>query len=110
MGSAGLARAPGADGVEILQREAERIHQLVAAGAGRAGAVRSIRSRSVFGAASVLRLERRHVGERRRRRRAEQVLENPLAAQHRRRAIGVRGHHQDRALAEQPAPRIVGRA
>ena len=42
------------------------------------------------------------------RRRAEHVLENPLAAQHRCRAVGARRDHQEAALAEQPAPRIVG--
>ena len=42
-----------------------------------------------------------------RRRRADDVLEDPRAAQHRRRAIGVRRRHQDAALAEQaPAIRI----
>ena len=36
------------------------------------------------------------------------VLEHPLAAQHRRRALGVRRHRQDAAVAQQPAARLVG--
>ena len=46
---------------------------------------------------------------RRRRRHAEDVLEDPLAAPHRRGARGVRRHRQDAALAEQPAPLAVFR-
>ena len=42
-----------------------------------------------------------------RRRRAEHVLENPLAARHRRRAGGDRRHRQHAALPEQAAPRVV---
>ena len=81
-----------------------RIHQLVAAGAGRVRAVLrhplAHREHAAFGVGV---LQRRHVGRRRRRRRAEDVLENPLAAQDRRRAVGVRGHRQDAAVAEQAA-------
>ena len=47
--------------------------------------------------------ELRHVGRRRRRRAAEQHFHHPLAAQHRRRAIGVRGQREDAALAEHAA-------
>ena len=53
-------------------------------------------------------VERRHVGRRRRRRRAEQHFHHPLAAQHRRGAIGDRGQRQDAALAEQAAAVRVG--
>ncbi len=56
----------------------------------------------------VLRLEAvRHVRRRRRHRRAQDVVENELAAQHRRRAVRLRRHEQDAALAEQAHP--VGR-
>ena len=48
-------------------------------------------------------VERRHVRRRRRRRRAEQHFHHPLAALHRRGAIGDRGQRQDAALAEQAA-------
>ena len=47
-------------------------------------------------------------GRRRRHRRAEQVLENPLAALHRRRAVAGRRDRQDAAVTEQPAARAVG--
>ena len=47
-------------------------------------------------------------GRRLRRRRAEQVLQDPLAALDRRRAVAGRGDGQDAALAEQAAPRAVG--
>ena len=52
-------------------------------------------------------LERRHVGRRRRRRRAEHVFQNPFAAAHRRGARGVRGHRQNAAVPEQPAALAV---
>ena len=39
IGARGSLRPPGADGVEVLQREAERVHELVAAGARRVGAM-----------------------------------------------------------------------
>ena len=51
-------------------------------------------------------LERRHVRRRRRRRRAEQHLQHPLAALHRRGAIGHRREQQDAALRQQAAARL----
>jgi len=54
--------------------------------------------------AVLVRHELRHVGRRRWRRRSQQVLEHPLAAKNDRRAIGIRRHGQDAALAEQAAP------
>ena len=106
--AARFADAPGADRVEILQREAEPIHRAVTARARRVGAValQPLADRTRLGACRLL--EGRHVRRRRRRRRAEQVLENPLAAQCRRRAVGVRGGQQDAALAQQPAARLAG--
>ena len=62
--------------------------------------------RGAGGAARVL-LERRHVGRRKRRRAAEQVLQDPLAALHGRRAIRVGGDEQHAALAEQTAAGIA---
>ena len=60
---AGLARAPRADGVEVLEREAERVHH--ACGSSRTPGwrgARSIRSRIVCGVAPrLVLLERRHV-------------------------------------------------
>ena len=52
-------------------------------------------------------LERRHVRRGRRWRRAEDVLEDPFAADHGRRAGRVGGHGQDAPLAEQAAPHAV---
>src|SRR4051794_9858583 len=55
-----------------------------------------------------LRRERRHVWRWRRRRRAKQVVEYPLGAENRRRAVTVRCDSQDAALPEQPAPAGLG--
>ena len=55
------------------------------------------------------RLERGNAGNGRRRRRAQQVLENPLAANDRRRSIGIRRHGQDAAVPEQSSAMAVGR-
>ena len=52
------------------------------------------------------RLERRHVWRRRGGWRREQVLENPLAAQHRRSAGAIRGQRQDAPLPQQAAARL----
>ena len=58
--------------------------------------------------ADVLLVQRRDVRRRRRRRHALNVLEDERAAQHRRRAVRIRGRHQDGALAEQaPARRLL---
>src|SRR5690606_25789334 len=57
----------------------------------------------------VRRPERRHVRRRRWGRRAEQVLEDPLAADDRRGAVGIRSDRQYAAVAEEPATRVVGR-
>ena len=46
-------------------------------------------------------LQRRNLGRRRRRWRAEQVCEDPLAAQHRRGPVGIRSHRQDTGLTEE---------
>src|SRR3954451_15310601 len=53
-------------------------------------------------------LERRHIGRWRWRRRAENILEDVLAAKHDRRAIRIRRHREHRALAEQAASVLVG--
>src|SRR5262245_21531222 len=49
-------------------------------------------------------IQRRHVRWRRRRRRPDQVLENPFSAKNRRSAICTGSLHQDAALPEQPTP------
>src|SRR5437870_9105213 len=55
----------------------------------------------------VIFLERRNVWRRRRRRRAENVLQYPFAAQHRRSAVGVRSDRENTALTKQPHPSLI---
>ena len=75
-----LDLAPAPDGVVVLERKPDRVHQLVAARAGRVGPVggqplayrrRPLTAPRLF--------ELRHVGRRGRRRHAQQVVEHPLA-------------------------------
>jgi hypothetical protein len=93
--------APAADGVEVLEREAERIDDAVARVARR---VRTVRLEPRAHGARLLPFddldERLDVGRRRLGRRTEHVLEQPLAAQHRGSSIRVRGHEQHATLAE----------
>ena len=99
MRPARLARPPRADGVEVLEREADRVHHLVAACAHRIRAM--LRHQLAHRLRLVVRARSpsaRHVRRRRRRRRAEHVLEDPLAAHDRRRPLGVRRQRQDAAL------------
>ncbi len=104
----GLTRAPGARRIEILEREPEGIHHLVAPRAGRTGAVPFHALTQGARRLIVALLERGHVGKWRRWRRAEHVLENPFAAEDRCGPIRPRRHHQQTTLTEQAAPRIVG--
>ena len=104
-----VAQPPRAHGVEVLEREPDRVHQAVTGGTGGVRPVllhllphRARRARGLaFG-------QRGHVGRGHRRRRPEHVLEHPLASQHRRRGVGVGGDHQYRALAQQPTAGVVG--
>jgi len=103
----GFEIAPGADGVEVLERKADRVHQRVA---GRAGRIRLVRRESLAQCgvgAEIGFLKCRDLGRRRRRRRAEQILQYPLAANDGRGPVGVRGHHQYAALAEQAEARGI---
>ena len=85
------------------------VHPLMTRGAGRALPVllhlladgRPLAGRPGF-------LEGRHVGRRRRRGRAEDVVEEVLAPDHRRRPRRVRRHGQDARVAEQSGPPRVG--
>ena len=99
--------APRAGDVEVLERQADRIDHAVARRARRVRAV-LLHALAHRAQPAVFRLRRRfevrHVRRRRRRRRAEQHFHHPLAAQHRRGAIGVRRQRQDAAVAEQAAP------
>ena len=98
--------APRAGRVVVLERQAERVDHAVARVARRVLAVllHALAHRQRPAAAGRLHLvELGHVGRRRRRRAAEQHFHHPLAAIHRRRAIGVRRQHQDAAVAENAA-------
>ncbi len=101
---------PLAGRVEVLEREAGRVDHRVAGGAGRVVAVlrHPLAHRRRPGLRPLLR-QRRHVRRRIGRRRAEDVVEDPLAANHRRGPDRGRGHRQDAAVAEQAAARAVGR-
>ncbi len=103
-----LDRAPAADRVEFLERQAGRVHQVVARGAG---LVRAVLGQPLAnGEIAVHRvvLQRRNVGQRRRGRDAQKIPEDPLAAKHRRGPGGVGRDHQNARLAEQAAaPAVV---
>src|SRR5690606_25823800 len=104
-----LELSPLADRVEALERLAERIDDAVAVVARRLGPMP--REALAHGARHVAehgREVRLDVRRHRRRRRAEEMLHDPRTAQHRRRAVRIRGHHQHAALAEQAeAPLVV---
>src|SRR5262245_44199009 len=53
--------------------------------------------------------ERRHVGRWRRWRRSKNILQDPLAAQHRRSAVRVRSHSENTSLSKEPAAYAVVR-
>ena len=100
--------APRANGVEVLEAEAERIHAAMARRADGVLAVflellahRRRRSDLRF-------VEIRHIGRRLRRRGIQEIVEDPLAAQHRRRARRVRGDREDAALRQHAAARRGG--
>ena len=106
---AGVARAPGADGIEILHREADGIHGFVTVCANRIGAM--LGHLLAHGAGSLTLLipfQRRYVRWRRRHRRTENVFEDPLAAHNRRGSLGVRCKRENASLPQQSAARIIG--
>ncbi len=106
---AAVLGAPQADHVVVLEGEADRVHGPVTGGAGRVLAVllEPRAHRHVLHIGGVL-LQRRNVGRGLGRRRAQQHVHHPLAAQHRRSAIGVRGERQHAGVAEQAAAVVVG--
>src|SRR5436309_12838609 len=96
--------SPATDRIEILQRKADRVHQVMAA---RTGGIDTVLGQSLTDRKRSRRrvvLQRWHVWQRWRRRRSKDVFENPLAANHRRGPRGIRGHRENAALAQQPAP------
>ena len=91
-GLAGVVVPPSSHGVEIFQRESDRIHARVAAGAGRIGAMpkhRFAHGERLAGCRSCG-IQRRNIRRRRRRRRGQQILQNILAPQHRLRCASNR--------------------
>ncbi len=109
-GPPALGGAGPADAVELLEAEADRIHQRVAAAAGDQLAVRGVAL-----AGGQRRIERRrlrvHAGRRRGQRLAQEALAHQLAAVDRRRRVGAGVDRQHRAAGEQPAaPGGVDRA
>ena len=78
----GVGRSPAPHGVVVLQCEADRIHQPMTARARRIPAMfgETIPHRHRAMRSGFLVFERRNVRRRRRRRYAEQIVENPLAA------------------------------
>ena len=84
-----------------------RAWQLAQAGLARCWIIASRIGKRLAGFAA-FRLQRRNVRRRRRRRRCEQILQHPLAAQHRRRPGRVGGERQDASLAQQSAARAAG--
>ncbi len=109
-----VERAPAAHGVEVLERDAHRLEDLVARRAHRVRAVHLERlphrghlhvTRGVGGPFH----QRRHVRRRVRRRHAQERLQEPLAARDRRRAGRVRRHRHQRALAQQAAAHVERR-
>ena len=99
---------PPPDGVKVLERETGRVHDPMADRAGRVRPVlfHPLADRPRRCRAMVL-VERRHVGWRRRRRHAKNVIEQPLATEHRGGPGRVGGQGQQTGMPEQSAPYVV---
>ena len=106
-GRAFFNRSPAADRVEFLERQARRIHEVVTGGACRVGAVLSQPPANREVPVHRVVLQCRHVGQRRRWRNSKNILEDPLAAQHRRGPGGIGRDRQNACLAKQPAAPAV---
>src|SRR5258705_5018915 len=93
-GEFAVLRPPGAYGAEILQAKAERIHSGVAGGTGPTLAMllHLLPQRAGLGLGVI---QRRHTGRGGRRRRIQQIFQNPLTAKHRRRARRIRRNCED---------------
>ena len=93
-----------ANKVEILEREANGIHDAVARRADRLASMQLHSFAQRFGFARIRFLIQIRFHSRRRIRcaRSEKIFKNPLAALHRRRAICCRSHHQHAALPRTP--------
>src|SRR6516225_204386 len=93
--------APAADAVIVLERKADRIHEAVADRALRARPVLLHALAHGHRLLIAVVLERRDIRRRGRRRRAEELLQHPFAANGRRGAVGIGGHRHDAGLPEQ---------
>ena len=84
---------------QVLQSEADWVHQLVAAGTGGVGAMlgHALAHGENFASCAVF-LERGHEGRWRRGRCAEKIGQNPFATKDWRGAGGIGGHSQDASL------------
>src|SRR5690606_22214592 len=101
--------SPSADRVEMLHGKAERVHDRMAARAGRVCPMRGEPlAHRELGPFAVGLDETRYVRRRGRRRRAEQILENPLAANDGRSPVRIGSHRENAAVAENAAAGIVG--
>ena len=105
-----LADPPPARNVEVVQGEADRVDEVVTRTARRVRAVRlqplaGGEDPAVAGALGLLQVG--DVRRRRGRRRPQQHLHDPLAAQHRRGAVPERGLHQHAALPQNATSAVV---
>ena len=96
-------RSPAAYRVKILKRKAHRVHHVVTARADRVGTVFGQSFTHGKGCRDRVVLECRHVWQRRRWRRPDDIFQNPLAANYWRRSVGVRRHSENASLAKQPS-------
>ena len=102
-----LRGAPAADRIEMFQREADRVHHVVAAGAGGVRAVLGKAFADGQGGGDDLVIEGGDVGGRRGRGRTGEVGEDPVAPNHGGGTGGVGGDREDAAVAQQ-APALPG--
>src|SRR5262249_54053894 len=105
---ADFSRAPLTHGIEVLHRQAHRLEHLVAAGAARGGAVQyQALTHGLRGFAGVLVQLRLHSRRRIRWTYAEEGLQEPFAAFHRRRTRRIRRDGQQRTLAQQASAHVL---
>ena len=102
-------RPPSPDRIEMFEREAGRIDHRVAAGAGWIGPMQgeTLADGRNLGAGPYLRQRGVDVRRRWRHLDAEDVVEQPFPAQHRRGAVGIRRGSQQRAVREE-ATALIG--
>ena len=100
-----VPRAPLTDRVEVLQREPRRVDHRMAARADRVRAVpcEALPHPEPDEVARAVLLQAGHVRRRLGRRGAENIVENPLAAQDGGRPVGARSHGQDACVTQQTA-------